>query len=282
MLRIGFVTCVRLGLSCMKAIYAAGGSLQFAMTLRDDVAPTKSGRVVLDDFCAEHRIPLTKIANVNDQVAVEAITAAELDWLFIIGWSQIAKAAVLKSARKGVLGIHPTLLPIGRGRAPIPWAILLGLQETGVTLFQLDEGVDSGPILAQRRLAIGPRETATTLYDRIESAHFELLASIWRPLMEDRLTARPQVHETATYWRARTPADGLLTLASSVFDADRLIRAVTRPYPGAFLELERGRLRVWRAGAPFEDLGGAGRRGRTKRLHFADGWIDAIEWQVEE
>src|SRR5262249_6026267 len=157
MLRFGFVTCVQLGLTCMQAIYESGGKLEFAGTLQDDQARAKSGRVYLDEFCARHAIPLCKFRNINDALAIDAIRAASVDWVFIIGWSQIARRPVLDATRQGVLGMHPSLLPIGRGRAAVPWAILLGLQETGVTLFQLDEGVDTGPIVAQVRIPVDAR-----------------------------------------------------------------------------------------------------------------------------
>src|SRR6266496_1733341 len=145
-MRFGFVTCVQLGLACMEEIYAAGGCLDLAITLRDELAQTKSGRIYLDKFCEERRIDLVKIKHVNDSQSIGAIKEKGLDWLFIIGWSQIAGPLVLDAPKRGVLGIHPTLLPAGRGRAPIPWAILKGLKQTGVTLFKLDAGIDTGPI----------------------------------------------------------------------------------------------------------------------------------------
>src|SRR5690554_5788702 len=118
--KIGFVTCVQLGLSCMEALYEAGGNLSFVMTLEDNQATNKSGRVYLDDFCKAHEIPLLKSRHVNNDDVISAIKEHELDWLFIIGWSQIAGLEVLNAPKQGVLGMHPTLLPTGRGRAAIP------------------------------------------------------------------------------------------------------------------------------------------------------------------
>jgi methionyl-tRNA formyltransferase len=280
-MRIGFVTCVRLGLSCMEAIYQAGGRLDFAMTLRDDLAPGKSGRVRLDDFCAAQALPLHKIANINDAEAIAAVRRADLDWLFVVGWSQLAKADVLTATRRGVLGMHPTLLPVGRGRAPIPWAILLGLPQTGVTLFQMDLGVDSGPIIAQTPITLAPRETATTLYAKVAAAHATLLRDQWHALVSDRLQPRTQDESRATVWPARKPEDGQLLAQMPVADAERLVRAVTHPYPGAFMWTPEGRLTVWSSGAPLEDLGGAGQVDTVRRLQFSDGWIDATGWTLD-
>lgn len=245
-MRFGFVTCVQLGLACMEQIDEVGGRLDVVVTLRDDLARNKSGRVFVDDFCAQHGSELVKIRHINDEDALTALRRADLDWLFIIGWSQIAGKEALETPRKGVLGIHPTLLPIGRGRAAIPWAILKGLPETGVTLFQLEEGVDTGPIMAQERIPIASDETATTLYQRVAEAHRTLIHRVWDDLVSNRLIPQQQDHTKATTWPARKPEEGRITAAMSMEEAERLVRAVTHPYPGAFWDAPDGRrLRVW-------------------------------------
>ena len=126
-MKFGFVTCVQLGLSCMEAIYEVGGKLDLAITLPDNINKDKSGRVYIDDFCNEYKIPLFKSTHINNLDVVQTVSQADIDWLFIIGWSQIVNQNLLESPKKGVLGIHPTLLPEGRGRSSIPWTILKNL-----------------------------------------------------------------------------------------------------------------------------------------------------------
>ena len=245
-MRFGFVTCVKLGLSCMEEIYRIGGKLDLAVTLPDERARTKSGRVYLDTFCKYHGIRLIKSPHVNDSVVLDAIRTMELDWLFIIGWSQIAGTNILNAPKKGVLGIHPTLLPIGRGRAAIPWVILKGLDYTGVTLFKLDEGVDTGPIIAQKVLPLHPTETATTLYERVAIAHQEIIAETWPDLMHNQEVLCPQDERQATTWLSRHPEDGrIVPEEMTVGQVDRLVRAVTYPYPGAFVDESDRRIRIW-------------------------------------
>ena len=231
----------------MESIYEAGGHIHTALTLPDDRARGKSGRVYLDAFCASHGIPLFKVASINDAGAMAWLRAATLDWLFIVGWSQIAEPAVLDAPRYGVLGMHPTLLPEGRGRAAVPWAILKDLKQTGVTLFKLDGGVDTGQIAAQLAIPLAERETATRLYEKIEVAHRALLRDSWPDIAADTLQLRAQDDRCATVWPGRRPEDGIIERALSIDDADRLVRAVTRPYPGAFVKLPMGRLRIWSA-----------------------------------
>ncbi|MBI3790816.1 MAG: methionyl-tRNA formyltransferase [Gemmatimonadetes bacterium] len=271
-LRFGFVTCVQLGLSCMEEIAALGGRIDAALTIPDDRSRAKSGRVWIDAHCARHGIPLGKFGNINDPEAVAWLRTQALDWLFIIGWSQIARAEVLSSVRRGVIGMHPTLLPQGRGRAAVPWAILHGLERTGVSMFKLDAGVDTGPLLAQVPIPVAPRETATTLYAKVEEAHRTLIRVAWPRLVADDLPLRAQDEAAATVWPGRTPEDGRLDPSMTVAQADRLVRAVTRPYPGAFIDLAGVRRRVWSAIPAALDPAAAG-----PRLRFADGDLVLLE-----
>lgn len=278
MIRVGFVTCVELGLACIEEIYGVGGTIDLAVTLPDDRARTKSGRVYLDDFCRLRSIELLKVPNINDPEAVAAVRRSEIDWLCIIGWSQIARSEVLRSPRMGSLGMHPTLLPEGRGRAAIPWAILKGLSRTGVTLFQLDEGVDTGPILGQVSVDLAPDETATTLYGKVEEAHRSLIRDCWPRLLRGELTARPQDETRATVWPGRTPEDGRITLDMSVDEVDRLVRATTRPYPGAFLDLAGTRVRVWAGRRASGHVSPAAGR---YLIHLSDGAFVATDFELE-
>lgn len=246
-MKFGFVTCVQLGESCIDAIYQVGGKLSVVITLPDNVSVKKTGRVYLDEFCKSKSIPLIKNSHVNDRLVIDVIKKYEIDWLFIIGWSQIANQELLNTPKRGVLGMHPTLLPQGRGRAAIPWAIIKGLSKTGVTLFQLDAGVDTGPIAAQIVIPLAEDETAAGLYDKVERAHVELMKEVIPKLMNDTLTLIKQDEELATEWEGRKPDDGKINLDGSVYEGDRLIRAVTRPYPGAFFYDNNVKTIVWKA-----------------------------------
>lgn len=246
-MRSGFVTCVELGLSCIREVHDLGGSFDLFLSLTDEQARGKSGRVYLDEIARASGTPLVKIRHIASEEAIGAIRQAELDWLFIIGWSQIASREVLSAPRLGVIGMHPTLLPEGRGRASIPWAILKGLDRTGVTMFKLDDGIDTGPIIDQVALPIGPAEDATSLYGRIAEAHRTLMRQAWPALQSGAIQLVDQDDERATEWPARTPQDGQIYPTMTIAEVDRLVRATTRPYPGAFVVNGDGStLRAWR------------------------------------
>lgn len=273
-MRFGFVTCVELGLSCIEEIFSIGGSLDLLLTLHDHKSVNKSGRIYLDEIALEHGVPLVKVDHINDADALTAIRNAELDWLFIIGWSQIASQDVLDSTSQGVLGIHPTLLPVGRGRAAVPWAIIKGLPATGVSLFALDSGVDTGPIVDQVEIPLAADETATTLYGKVTEAHRTLIRKAWPALISGTYDMRPQEEARATEWQGRRPEDGRITQSMTVAEVDSLVRGVTRPYPGAFWDQEGQRVRVW-AGTTIATTAEA----VEIRLHDGSFFATDFEWE---
>jgi methionyl-tRNA formyltransferase len=249
----------------MEAIYEAGFELDTIFTLHADKAVGKSGRIFVDDFAQQRGVAVHKLGHVNDADAVRKF--GDLDWLFIIGWSQIAGPEVINAPKNGLLGIHPTLLPIGRGRAAIPWAILKGLDKTGVTLFKLDEGIDTGPILAQIEIPLDDNTTATMLYRQANNAHIELIKQVMPELDAGRACFAVQDESKATVWPGRRPDEGLIDENGSVYDAERLVRAVTQPYPGAFYyDASERKVIVWSAQVsdtrPVEDY-----------LEFKDGFL---------
>ena len=248
-MKLGFVTCVQLGFSCIQEIYNQGFTLDCIVTLPDDCSRKKSGRVYLDDFCKKNSIKLLKYKNINDSELVSIIKKMSIDWLFIIGWSQIASESILNSTKLGSIGIHPTLLPEGRGRASIPWTILKNKKVTGVTLFKLDQGVDTGDIINSIKIPLKTNQNANELYWKITEAHSKLIALEISNIFNNKITLTKQDESMATYWPGRKPEDGQLDLNDSVEKAERMIRALTKPYPGAFYICESSKKKtiIWSA-----------------------------------
>ena len=274
-MKIAFCTCVQLGLSCIEKIHDLGVEFDLLITLKDSKAQAKSGRIYLDDFAKQAKVDLLKIDHINDQEVIDTLVKREIDWLFIIGWSQIANSELLDSVKKGVLGAHPTLLPVGRGRASIPWAIIKGLDKTGVTLFKLDTGVDTGPVCAQVEIPLNAKETATSLYKKVNDAHIELIELAMQGLANNTLEMVIQDEEQATIWDGRTPADGLLTESMRVEEVDRLVRATTKPYPGAFIDKGDSKLIIW-DGTLASNVAAPD----SLTIEFADGPYTATQWET--
>lgn len=271
-MKIAFTTCVQLGRSCIEEVLRIGGHFDLFITLKDEQAKQKSGRIYLDDLAEKEGTPLLKVRHINDPEVIEALKEHDIDWLFIIGWSQIAGPAVLKAPKQGIIGMHPTLLPFGRGRAAIPWAILKGLEETGVSMFKMDEGVDTGDIIAQGRIPLSESVTATELYALVDEMHVKLMARCWDDLKNGNVTLTPQDHSKATEWPGRKPEDGEIFSAMTMVEADRMVRAVTHPYPGAFYRTDNGTIRIWSAKvSPAQGM-----------IPLKDGFLEPLDFERED
>ncbi len=273
-MKLGFVTCVQLGLSCIEEIYKSGLSLEIAITLNDDKALKKSGRIFLDSISSKKKLKLLKVDNINDQIAIDFIKNNSIDWLFIIGWSQIAKSKILNSPKFGVIGAHPTLLPIGRGRAAIPWTILKGIHKTGVSFFKLDQGVDTGAIVHQEIIYVKKNEDAESLYQKINLAHISGISEVIKMLKSNNLKLIKQDDSLSTFWNARTPKDGEIDLNKSILIAEKLIRATTRPYPGAFVIIKSQKIVIWKA-----KIVDKVSNSESKFLVFKDGYLLLEEYE---
>lgn len=272
-MKIAFCTCVQIGKSCIEAIISSGGRFDLLLTLHDHKSKNKSGRIYLDEIAMNTQTPLYKLNHINDPDVSELIKKYDIDWLFIIGWSQIASSELLNIPKKGIIGAHPTLLPIGRGRAAVPWAIIRGLNKTGVTFFKMDEGVDTGEILDQIEIPMTKNENATNLYDKVNVAHVDLIKQIWPKLIEGTVYGIKQDETLASYWEGRTPADGELLISMSLFEVDKLVRATTRPYPGAFIMLDdKTKMIIWNGSCKLNE--------NSRVIEFNDGPYYVSDFEI--
>lgn len=151
----------------------------------------------------------------------------------LASFGTIVPKEILSFPKKGILNIHPSLLPKYRGPSPVQAAILAGDKQTGVTIIKLDEKVDHGPIVAQFTEDIRPNDTAKSLYQRLFTQGTEVLKTILPAYLEDRIELRPQNHSQATYTKKLTRDDGKINWEKTVDYNERFIRAIS-PWPGTW------------------------------------------------
>jgi len=163
------------------------------------------------------------------------------DVIVVVAYGQILKPEVLEIPLKGCVNLHPSLLPRYRGPAPIQWAIINGEEETGVTVMFLDEGEDTGDIIAQRRVRIGEGDTAETLHDRLSQIGAQLLVEVLRDMDRGKVSRRRQDHAQATYAPKLKKEDGHIDWTADSARICNLIRG-TKPWPGAYSYLQDGRM----------------------------------------
>jgi methionyl-tRNA formyltransferase len=178
-------------------------------------------------------------------------------YLLVIGWSSIVCPEVLRIPAEaaeerrdglpegvGCIGMHPTKLPEGRGQAPIPWTIIKGLSQTALSVFFLEEAADTGPVIAQYPVEVSPRETASSLFHKMEHAHFRAGIELAADLAARSVTGNKQDESAASVWPRRRPEDSELTSAMTCEAIDRQVRALLGPYPRAFVTCESSRIPV--------------------------------------
>lgn len=248
-----FIGGVDISYTCLEALCEIGLVPALAVGY-DSSRASASGARDLGPLAERFDFPLKHVRDVNDPALVAEIAEIAPAVIFVIGWSALIKQPLLELPRLGCVGIHPTQLPEGRGRAPIPWTILKGLRQTASTLFFLTEGIDDGEIIGQITFPVDEREDAGTLYAKHREAHVRLVADHAEALLSGVATATPQDDERATFWPRRRPEDGEIDWSLSAEEIDRLVRAVARPFPGAYADTDEGRLRIWRAKAVREQL----------------------------
>ena len=208
--------------------------------------------------------PVRTPASLKDPEAQAAFADLALDAAVVAAYGLILPKAVLAAPRLGCLNVHASLLPRWRGAAPIQRAILAGDAETGVTIMQMDEGLDTGAILLQRAVPIGPGTTAADLHDALAALGAALVVEALAGLAAGTLEARPQDEALACYADKLSREEGRLDWRRPAAELARRVRALT-PWPGAYAELPGGgRLKVLRAevvdsgsGAPGELLDAA-------------------------
>lgn len=218
------------------------------------VDESQAGRISdyrsLRQLAAGAGIPFHSFVKVSEPDVQVLLKAHTPDLLWVIGLSQLVPQRLIKIARAGGVGFHPTMLPEGRGRAPVAWTILLGAR-AAANLFFLTDEPDAGDIIVQREVPVLPNDYSEDLIHRTNLVLAEAILELAPRLRLGDIPRTPQDQSKATYYAKRTPADGLIDWSATTEKVYRLIRAAGRPYPGAFTHCKRRKLTVWR-GIPAE------------------------------
>ncbi|WP_415394072.1 methionyl-tRNA formyltransferase [Paracoccus sp. SJTW-4] len=212
----------------------------------------------------------------KDAEAQEEFAALGADVAVVVAYGLILPQPVLDAPRLGCLNIHASLLPRWRGAAPIHRAVMAGDAETGVAIMQMEAGLDTGPVLAEARTAIGAEETTADLHDRLAAMGAALIVDVLDRLP---LPALPQPAEGVTYAAKIDKAEARVDWTRPAAEVDRLIRGLS-PFPGAWCLAAGERLKLLRSrvvagsGAPGEVLGGF-------TVACGEGAVDITEVQRE-
>jgi methionyl-tRNA formyltransferase len=217
------------------------------ITLTDDLAKHKSTYKSIDDLAASFSFPVIKVADINEANVVQTIKELKPDLIISMGWSQIIGRDILSIPVLGTIGTHISLLPKYRGHSPLNWGIIMGYKEWGITLFYLEERVDTGEIIAQKIFPIGARDDAQTLYSQATYYGIDLLIDALIKIKEGTLKTIKQPILPERPLSKRKPEDGLIDWTSNGIEILNLIRALAKPFPGAYCYLNGKKLFIWKA-----------------------------------
>lgn len=239
------------GVACLQELLGQGANVVAVVTHRDDPGETIwFGSMA--GLAAAHGIPVQTPEDPNVPAFVEEVRRLRPDLIFSFYYRRLLSPAILAIPSLGAINLHGSLLPKYRGRAPLNWVLVRGETTTGVTLHYMDARADHGDIIAQHVVPIAVEDTALTLSRKLTTAGRALLAEMYPLIAAGRAPRIPQDDSAATKFGRRTPADGLIDWSRSAWQIYNLIRAVTRPFPGAFTFWGDRKIFLWLARPPGE------------------------------
>lgn len=198
------------------------------------------------EWAVAHGVPVWQPLKIKTGEFEAQLRAANAEVAVVAAYGRILPKGVLEAPRLGCVNIHASLLPKLRGAAPIQWAIANGEAETGVCLMQMDEGLDTGPVLARRAIPIAPDETGGSLFEKLSKLGRELLVEELPRFLRGELTPTPQDHARHTLAPIIDKKDGQLDWQKPALELERRVRAFD-PWPGTFTQLDGKLLKVLKA-----------------------------------
>ena len=258
-MKVVWLSANRLGYELLKeAVKLEGIEVSAIITLSDKASTVMYDGIGKDkwqQFISQGRgIKLCETADINrERYLIEYLSP---DVIVMCGWRQIVSKEILDIPKLGVVSFHPTLLPKGRGPAPIINSIIEGIRKSGVTMFYAAEGVDNGDIIGQEPFEISDTDCAEDIYEKVIAAGKALIRKSLPLLAAGKAPRKPQEENDATYFKKRTLKDNEINLEKETpEEINRKIRALSRPYKGAYIKLGNKKLVIWKAKLVDEDVG---------------------------
>lgn len=250
--RVVFVGAVHEAEPALAALFNTSAQIAEVVTVPAERGMLPSGYVDLEPLAAAHGTPVRRCGDINAAEQVDHIRQLAPDLIVVVGWTRLLGAELLAVPGRGCIGFHASLLPRYRGRAPVNWAIIRGETETGNTMMYLDAGTDTGDVIDQRRVPIGPDDTCAAVYARVADAGAAMLVEHLPAIVNGTAPRRPQGPADGEVLRKRTPHMGVTDWSRSSRAVHDWIRALTEPYPGAFTVRAGQQVMLWASGGPVD------------------------------
>ncbi len=207
------------------------------------------------EVALKHNLPVLQPKKIRDPEVVEQLEAIEADICVVVAFGQIIPKSILEMKKYGCINVHASLLPAYRGAAPIQWAVVDGLKETGVTIMQMDEGLDTGDMLTKVVVPLDKDETGGSLFDKLSVAGAKLCVETMELIEKGEVTPEKQGETTTEYAKMITKDLGKIDFSKSAVEIERLVRGFN-PWPSAYTKLGNKTLKIWSADVLEEEYEG--------------------------
>lgn len=232
----------------LEAIITAGHEVSLVVT-QPDKAKGRSNKLVytpVKEKALEHNLEVAQPQKVREPEFVARLEAIAPDVIVVVAFGQILPESILNIPKYGCVNVHASLLPAYRGAAPIQWAVIDGLEETGVTTMYMEKGLDTGDIICQSTLKLAQDETGGSLFDRLADEGALLLVETLIKLEEGTATRTKQDDSKSSYAKMLTKDMGNLDFSQDAVVLERLIRGLN-PWPSAFSTIQNKSLKIYKA-----------------------------------
>ncbi len=244
-LRIVFMGSPDFSVPILAALINAGHTViaAYSQPPRPAGRGQKERRCAVHDYALEHGIDVRTPTSFKDPDAITQFQKLDADIAVVVAYGLILPKSILVSPHLGCVNVHASMLPRWRGAAPIHRAILAGDRESGVCIMQMDEGLDTGPVLLRKSTPIDPDTTVSDLHDRLSELGAELIVPVICRLADGTSEITPQSDQGVTYAKKLEKSEGALDWALSAEELERKIRAFT-PWPGVWFTYKGERIKV--------------------------------------
>jgi methionyl-tRNA formyltransferase len=243
-MRIVFIGAVEFSFKALRHLISLEAQIVGVCTLK--ASEFNADHVDLRPLSEAHAIPSFYVEDINSNETLDWIRDKSPDIIFCFGWSRLIKQDLLLLSPLGIVGFHPAALPANRGRHPIIWALVLGVESTASTFFFMNNGADSGDILSQEEIIIGNHDDARTLYDKVVQTAMVQITKFLPQLAKGTFPRIKQNESLANVWRKRGYADGQIDWRMSAQSIHNLVRGLGLPYAGAHFLLDGKEIKVWK------------------------------------
>jgi methionyl-tRNA formyltransferase len=210
------------------------------------IVPARSKELV-----AGTGIPVMVVGNVNASAVLAELKTFNPTIAIVAGFSSIFHLDLITLPELGALNLHAGRLPQYRGGSPLNWQMIQGENPVGISVVRMDAGIDTGDILAEADIEVGPRDTISDLHARANMLFPQMVLRVLSDMEAGRWLGRPQQAGQACYWHQRSDADGCVDWVRwTAARVDRFVRALTRPYPGAWSSIAGQRVRIFASEIP--------------------------------